>query len=397
MLAASRGNSQSTEQSTPSFDEVIQTLQSVYVKPKNIILSRNILATRKQKSGETLDQYLNELKALAKNCDFKAVTSEQYKSEMVRDAFINGLLSNNARQRLLENKTLDLQTAYNTARSLDVPQQSSNVYRQGIVPEITAPIQSKCDGGQDGINHSAAMNHKPIHKNNGQSCWFCGHNRHPRRKCPAREVICHKCKKIRHFEKLCRSTSQSADYLCTVAPSDSSKLDDIDNYLCAKAASNSSNSTEKRPFRVITTILINDSFKAEALIDSSSTDQSYINSKLCKILNLKVTPKSKSVGMASGGLVAKSKGHCFVTIPLGNKHYRKDLYIDMILGTDFQEQHESITIQYGGKKPPLTFSALTTMNTEPPGLFAHLSPDCQPIASKSRKYSKTYKEFIDKE
>ena len=36
------------------------------------------------------------------------------------------------------------------------------------------------------------------------------------------------------------------------------------------------------------------------------------------------------------------------------------------------------------------------MNTEPPELFAHLSPDCQPIASKSRKYSKTDKEFIVK-
>ena len=115
-LAASRGNSQSTERLTPStidkfnllinyiecsifeytsecetFDEAIQTLQLVYVKPKNIILARRILATRKQKSGETLDQYLSELKALTKNCDFKAVTSEQYKSEMVRDAFINGL------------------------------------------------------------------------------------------------------------------------------------------------------------------------------------------------------------------------------------------------------------------------------------------------------------------
>ena len=234
-------------------------------------------------------------------------------------------------------------------------------------------IQSKYGDGQDGINHSAAMNRKPIHKNNGQSCWFCGNKRHPCRKCPAREAICHKCKKEENFEKLYRSTSQSAatykvddvdDYLWAVAPSNSSKLDDVDNYLCAKAASNSSNSTEKRPFRVIITILINDSSKAEALIDSGSTDQSYINSKLCKILNLKVKPKSQSVGMASGGLVAKSRGYCFVTIFLWNRHYQNvklyvldDFCIGMILGTDFQEQHESITIQYGGKKPPLTFSA----------------------------------------
>ena len=80
----------------------------VYVKKKNVILAW------KQKPVEALDKYLNELKTLAKGCDFKAVSSEQYNSGMIRDAlmsnaFINGLMSNAIRQRLLENKTLDLQ------------------------------------------------------------------------------------------------------------------------------------------------------------------------------------------------------------------------------------------------------------------------------------------------
>ena len=69
-----------------------------------------------------------ELKALATDCDFKTVSAEQYKSEMIRNVFINGLQSNNIRQRLLENKTLDLQTAFDQAHSQNVAQQNSTMF-----------------------------------------------------------------------------------------------------------------------------------------------------------------------------------------------------------------------------------------------------------------------------
>ena len=41
------------------------------------------------KAGKSLDQFLNELKTLATDCDFKTVSAEQYKSEMIRNVFIN--------------------------------------------------------------------------------------------------------------------------------------------------------------------------------------------------------------------------------------------------------------------------------------------------------------------
>ena len=51
-------------------------------------------------------------------------------------------------------------------------------------------------------------------------------------------------------------------------------------------------------------------------------------------------------------------------------------------------------ITYGESKPPITFAALTCMKTEPPELFAHLTPDCHPIATKSRKYFQNDGNFI---
>ena len=58
-----------------------------------------------------MDQYILELNKLSKNLTLKAVSAEQYRQELVRDAFINGLKDSNIRQRLLENNTLSLDNA----------------------------------------------------------------------------------------------------------------------------------------------------------------------------------------------------------------------------------------------------------------------------------------------
>ena len=61
-----------------SYDDVIETLSKLYVKAPNKIFARYELATREQKSGESLDEFLEELKKLSKHCGFEAVTAEVY-------------------------------------------------------------------------------------------------------------------------------------------------------------------------------------------------------------------------------------------------------------------------------------------------------------------------------
>ena len=46
----------------------------------------------------------------------------------MRDAFISGLSSRSIQQQLLENKALDLQTAYTQASALDLAQQNNELY-----------------------------------------------------------------------------------------------------------------------------------------------------------------------------------------------------------------------------------------------------------------------------
>ena len=49
---------------------------------------------------EYLDAYLNSLKGLTKDCQFKSITADAYRQVLIRDAFINGIQSQNIRQPL---------------------------------------------------------------------------------------------------------------------------------------------------------------------------------------------------------------------------------------------------------------------------------------------------------
>ncbi|VDP89261.1 unnamed protein product [Echinostoma caproni] len=148
-------------------DSAITTLQSLYMQTKNEIFARHLLATSKQSAIETLDQFMQKLRNLARDCNFKAVSAKQNEEDAIRDAFINGLLSNPIRQRLLENKTLDVSTAYDQAKALDLAQQQSQTFAQ-VTPSICAAAASTLDQTPETTLATSRT-----------SCFFCGYDRHP--------------------------------------------------------------------------------------------------------------------------------------------------------------------------------------------------------------------------
>ena len=87
------------------YDTAIQTLQNLYVEPKNVIAARHKLRLCKQQAGESIDQFVLRLDYLSKECDYQNVTAEQHRLGLIRDAFIAGMSSIPIRQRLLENRT----------------------------------------------------------------------------------------------------------------------------------------------------------------------------------------------------------------------------------------------------------------------------------------------------
>jgi len=99
-----------------------------------------------------LDEYLQALKTLSKDCNFRQVTAAEYRDEAIRDAFISVLVSSNIRQRLLENKTLDLQAAFDQAKALDIAQKNSESYNLPFMPTAAAVGKPSEDNAQKGEN-----------------------------------------------------------------------------------------------------------------------------------------------------------------------------------------------------------------------------------------------------
>ena len=110
------------------YDRASVVLKELFVKPKNEIFARHVLATRSKQTAKSLDEYLQVLKTLSKDCNHQVVAAVQNRDNAIRDVFITGLQSSHIRQRLLENKNLDLATMFDQARALESSQKSSESY-----------------------------------------------------------------------------------------------------------------------------------------------------------------------------------------------------------------------------------------------------------------------------
>jgi len=143
----------------------------------NEVFARHLLATTKQQPGQSLDDYLQELRRLSKDCNFQAVTKAEHRDGFIRDAFINGILSHSIRHRLLEERTLMIDSAFDKARALDVAQRNSESYVSSGISASTAasPQPAACVVSQGDSTFA-------VHKN--KACFFCGSEKRHDRKMP---------------------------------------------------------------------------------------------------------------------------------------------------------------------------------------------------------------------
>ena len=363
-----------------TYDNAISTLKNVYVKPVNKIFARYQLATLKQQGHESLDQFLQSLRVLAKECQFTPLTLEQRIEEAIVDAFIAGLSSSVIRQRLLENGSLTLDEAFKQARSLDVAQQSAEKYSSGNLytasTSASLPIETTSCYGED--EKTVAFTKS--------KCNYCGNASHLRNQCPAREVTCFKCSKKGHFAKVCKSnTSQTGGSFKNVASTLLAGVDsDIDNANNVKYIKLSG-------------------YSLKTLFDSGSF-ASFIRYDTAKHHKLKVFQSKESISMASSNLTTETVGHCSVDIEFNGVVYKKvrlnvlkNLCTEVILGRDFMNRHSSVEFKMKGNAPKLTICSVAEMVIKPVALFTNLSRNCKPIRIPSRKFSSNDRKFISEE
>ena len=140
---------------------------------------------RKQEEGESIDTYVNVLRNLAKNCDFKVLNDE-----LIRDRIVCGIRDAAVRKSLLQMPNLTLQKCIDTVRAA----------------EITSQQLKKMNSEAESTVHavSSAKHKKVKTKKKIISCKYCGKQHEWNKEiCPAYGTKCAKCKQYNHFAIKC--------------------------------------------------------------------------------------------------------------------------------------------------------------------------------------------------
>ena len=95
-----------------------EMMEIAFIRPRNIIFDRYVFFSRKQKKGETAEQFYSILKELVENCDF-----ENREGVIIRDIFITNKLDDDTQRELLRD-TVDPERALSIAVNMEMGNQN---------------------------------------------------------------------------------------------------------------------------------------------------------------------------------------------------------------------------------------------------------------------------------
>ena len=234
--------------------------------------------------------YYTQRTKLSKECNFTDVKANEYRDEAIRVAFISGMISNAIRQRLLENKTLNLEGAVTQARALETAQKNSEVYHSTEYRSTGAALALPND---DTLHESAdtkcaAFGQRP---RNSQECYFCGNWSHPRYACPAKDATCHGYHKEGQFAKFCQSPPS------TYSPNVAAAMPKLASITCRAPScpitASVPNCVKQAQLPIINNVPL------VALVDSGSSEN-FIDYSFCIANHLQVERKQQKIGLAAG-------------------------------------------------------------------------------------------------
>ena len=191
-----------TEEERKDYSKVIEKFDSFFKVRRNVIFERTRFNRRSQLPGEPVEQYIVELYNLAEHCNYGDL-----KSEMIRDRLVVGIQDLALSERLQLDPELTLEKAKTLVRQREAVKEQQQVLKGTGSSNLDEMQQSyskrqpESRRGPQYYNQWNTKNKTPDPK----PCIRCGRGRHPREKCPAKDVTCHRCQKRGHYGSCCRT------------------------------------------------------------------------------------------------------------------------------------------------------------------------------------------------
>lgn len=198
------------------YDAVLKKFDEFFAVRRNVIFERARFNQRSQLQGESVEHFITTLYTLAEGCNYGDL-----KDEMIRDRIVVGIRDKALSERMQLDPKLTVDTAKQLARQREAVHEQQAFLRTPPKQELAVEAV--------GSNSAARTTSKPNSTSEATKCKRCGRGPHPRQSCPAKDAVCHKCRKKGHYSAHCLSrvpkTSQTASvydtsYLTAVTTQD---------------------------------------------------------------------------------------------------------------------------------------------------------------------------------
>ena len=163
-----------------SFDEIVKLVKEHHTPPPSEIVQRFKFNSRSQRDGESVAEFMAELRRLSEHCKFEATLDN-----MLRDRLVCGIRDVRTQRRLLAEADLTRKKAFELAQAAEVAEKQAK--------DLRAPITGT-------VHTLQKQPSTPVLEN----CSRCG-GKHAAASCRFKDAECYLCHKKGHLARVCRS------------------------------------------------------------------------------------------------------------------------------------------------------------------------------------------------
>ncbi len=172
------------------YDNVVSSFDNFFKVRRNTIFERARFNRRNQLEGETAEEYIAALYTLAETCEYDA-----FKDEMIRDRLVVGIRDSALSERLQMDAELTLERAKKLIRQREAV--------RGQQQFLRADASTKEVHGN--VDFVRTRKFSRPNAREARKCTRCGGGQHGRDACPAKDAVCHRCRRKGHFKNQCFS------------------------------------------------------------------------------------------------------------------------------------------------------------------------------------------------